>query len=455
MQQNNSSLSDQKITPVDNFTSRENSMVRASVNKATKLSTDRRRKHLKSVMLITLFSLSLTGLFIFYRTNKTTKNNTLKQEVTPIPVSITAPDIKTEFTKLLNSGSYQFNDAGTANYQGCEVTFHAAGTVKSGNMYSLLDSNYTNQLNSAICQRQSMLPIFSEVYWIGNDIYYRQYKDKDLTKLVQNDKAALTDNPQKYLSLYLDKIKSLQIVSTNLVEKNIEIVADITSENYSGQLIIFIDNNNKIINKISYSIKTNQNMSLDGVLTFTLPNDIALPSLKTSGVSLLNSLDDLSNYQVVSYEVNTQNYIVYNETDYPNIHVLKGEGAKAVGSDCYLNLPECTTKLTELKNIFAELKNLLANAKPVVCSLENPKSGFQSQIYKDRLQVKILNKNRNPRDTSDYLLVVNFNLAGNMKDSYFTRLKIGNESCYEGNTASTDLDNFSGQLETYVSSLFK
>ena len=93
--------------------------------------------------------------------------------------------------------------------------------------------------------------------------------------------------------------------------------------------------------------------------------------------------------------------------------------------------------------------------KPIFCPTKEIKTGYQSEIYKNLLAVKISNEDRNPKESSDYSLEVDFTVKGENADAYTVRLKIGKEYCYEGKTEDALLNDFLQKLDSFAESLYK
>jgi len=189
---------------------------------------------------------------------------------------------------------------------------------------------------------------------------------------------------------------------------------------------------------------------------------------------LFSSFEDINSYKYVDYSIDTEDYLLnynrdmspeefkrlYGDDSYYNyddreIHVLKGEGSNAEAALCYISKPDCQEKLNKLESYFEELKTLIEDAEPVACSAwKERKTGFASEVYKDHLVVKVSNDYRNPHESLDYYLEVDFVIRGEEKNSYFIDLRVGNHYCYKGQAKESLLNNFSKKISDLVYSFY-
>ena len=189
---------------------------------------------------------------------------------------------------------------------------------------------------------------------------------------------------------------------------------------------------------------------------------------------LFSSIKDINSYEYVDYSINTEDYLLDYERDFPpeyykerfcddnycdyddrKIHILKGESSNAESASCYISKSDCREKLNKLKNYFKELETLIEDAEPISCSAwKERKTGFASEVFKDHLVVKVSNNYRNPQESQDYYLEIDFVMRGEKKNSYFIDLRRGDHYCYRGEVKESLLNNFSKKIEDLIYSFY-
>lgn len=374
-------------------------------------------------------------------------------------------DKQTFYTLLANLkdlDEFELKEDSVSNYKGCEMKSSYIGKMKHGDKYAKSESKYIDSSMEQICWYQFYMDeAYFETFWINNKIYNKQHKDQNIEELAFESKQIKAPDVQEFLQITsLDRDK-FNIISIEDIDNSIKVTRTVSNEEESlneeailGKIVYFVDKASKKI--VSYyfeyiSEKDNFSIKGEGILSY-LTSVIKLPDRPTTSF-LLSSFDEIFNYSIVSYRVNDENYwiIVDSNKSYPMINTsfMKGKN-----SYCYLSRFECQEKLKELRNYFEEIKGILKDANGTFCSEEEtfghvtrvfeeteiPESRHHSEIYKNLFELKISNKDRNPRESSDYTLRVKFIRSGEKSSNYNVYLRKGEEYCYYGRVDENNFD---------------
>lgn len=176
------------------------------------------------VILIFMLLFIGSGVYLFFKlysqkTNLQVGNNpsetptsTEAQNITEVP---SAPaTLETMLSDLVTSEELELNDANSMTIGKCKGTGLYKGIIQNGNAYSLGESNLTADVIQ-YCP-DNLTATFNETYWIGDKIYYKQYRNKPFAEKNPNQPIAIGENPKHYLKRILPDPATIQ----NLKEVN-------------------------------------------------------------------------------------------------------------------------------------------------------------------------------------------------------------------------------------------
>jgi len=235
-----------------------------------------------------------------------------------------------------------------------------------------------------------------------------------------------------------------------------------TTKSATQKLDIAVAQNDGSIESISYTLNPKDfpqgQAETQGVITFKkFTTPVALPPfIPTESDFLIDSFVDISSYSPLRYAVNTGDYKLFDDGVVMDgegaIKLIRGNGGE-VSLNCSLNDARCQVKYAELREIFNLLTPFITGAGPVACDNKKLPEGTQSQTYNGVLTLHLYNPNRNGVDLQDYSLFALVHVAGDAKNSYEIRVKVGTQYCFSGTADDQTIINISDALNTFQGSL--
>lgn len=407
------------------------------------------------ILLLPIVILAAFGIYYFFDLQP----NGISVPLIETPagqVSLSLTELKQLLGNLDKTTSLEITDETGSSIEGCNLTGHYTGYISGQNQYGLIDSSTGDEKSASECSQKNISPVFAETYWMGEDIYSRQDKNKNFEKLASDSKILISPKPGNYLTQYLSGESSINVASVLLSGDKLKAKVKVKAKEFSGEFVFTMDTRkDRKIESVSYQLDKKNYGSIMGEIKLNYsskPLTVPLPTL-SSYFTLAYYFDDINSYANVYYRINAEKYLLYNNKNYPNIRALAGEGAGAKSKDCNLSQKKCQTKLTELKNYFGQVKNLIKDARSAFCREEHPQVGPDSEIYKNHLVFKLSNDNRNPKETSDFSITADFAIGGEKEGSYIVKMKYGKEFCFEGKADKKELGDLSQEMENFVNAL--
>jgi len=394
------------------------------------------------------------GLFLFLNRQRLfngtpAENGNGSPSPTPILNILSQNEINNILGNTLKLDNFMVQDKSVAKSSGCEVETDYEGRIRDGKQYSRTESFYTNEVAGKACKAKGVQEAYIETVWSGSAAYNRQNQSSNFEWVSPNYTSLKSLSLNEYLKKFIIDAEKFVLLSQTDKGQMIIAVADIEHEKFSGKFAFEINKADRRITKISYEISPQKDISATGEMSLTyspLPIEIPLPSWNAA--FLLSSLTDFNNYSKVFYTVSAENYSLNINRLYTNMYTVDGTKSK----DCYLSLADCRNKLALLKAHLTKLNILLNDAVPVFCTPKDIETGLPSQVYKNRLVVKIADIGRNPDLPYDYSVEADFFIKGEKKNDFYVRLFSGKEYCYQGIAADSGLSDFSQKLYDLVSS---
>ncbi|PIP23559.1 MAG: hypothetical protein COX36_02585, partial [Candidatus Nealsonbacteria bacterium CG23_combo_of_CG06-09_8_20_14_all_38_19] len=365
------------------------------------------KTNFKYIVIVVMIAVIAGGGILIYQYHSKINFN-VSQTPTPTvgelsSMSFSQEDLSKLLNNLVKAGDLEIREemSGSGDSLDCSTIKTYVGRIKGGKEYALDQLQFVDKGSSVNCRMQGFIETYFETYWIGDEIYNRQYKDKNFEKISSNSQIYKATNPKEYLrSLFSDQ-QTLVLNSVDDKGETLEIKANGGDKKFYGEILsvdfnFIIDKAEGKISGFTYTLadKDNNTTKASVVLASPAPS-IILPAAGESSF-LFSSLEDISNYSVVYYSVDSENFNLYTNETYPIIIAWGGAGTK--NKDCYLSNPICQEKLKELKSYFNQLGPLIKNAEPVFCQPKELKTGKASEIYKNQLVIKISNTGRNPKE---------------------------------------------------------
>jgi len=192
-----------------------------------------------------------------------------------VPFSFSQQDLIDTIENLLESDELELKEEGRGDdVSGCSLVGKFIGKIKDGNQYSLGESNYADAMAEGFCKEQSMLGVYSETYWIGNEVFSRQYKDKELEQIFPDSMIAIGFKPREYLQYFFSNPQKFIVISAEGNESIIEVKTsieekEVLGEKVSGDFRFIINKTDKKIINFSYSLKDSESNTSNGEATIT------------------------------------------------------------------------------------------------------------------------------------------------------------------------------------------
>ena len=197
----------------------------------------------------------------------------------PANIKITTAGLEKIFAELLDATDFEVQDTAKTMYRDCTMQGTYKGIHKFDKSYIQQESRYQDEIAKEKCNEHSLIAAYFETYWIGENVYYRQYKDKKLTKLVGNEVVAMGAKPKEYLKQIFEQIKIVKINKIESFADYIQTSATVKVREFNGEFIVDIDKASTKIMKVAYMLSS-PNASATGQLNLTYPAaEITLPNL--------------------------------------------------------------------------------------------------------------------------------------------------------------------------------
>ncbi len=372
---------------------------------------------------------------------------------------------KDGFYKILsdlnNLSELEIEANSTSDYSGCIMTATYFGKIDGTSQYAKTENKYKNE--QVDCYDLGVMEGYYETYWFKDKIYNRQYEHHNFVELSPESRQVIAPKPEEFIQEISFTPEESEINSIEDIGKSIKVIVNHKKEisfgeTIAGEFTYFIDKETQKITKYSFKLDSvfkekRASVDVSGILRYSV-SPIKLPTL--SDVSfLLSSFDDIFNYDSIYYKVDTEHYLFYTDNNFPQIYLLTGERPNFKAVNCYLFKPVCQEKLKELRGHFSEIREMIKNSEENFCSDERGETGYREVIYKDRLVLKMSNRNRNPRETADYTLKVDFTTTGENKGSYHVYLRMGKMYCYNGMVDEKTFDAFAEKFNDYADSIYE
>lgn len=247
----------------------------------TQFQSNRRKK---PILLLLLLVLILGVILIGYYFLVAKKQPGEESPLAPQPAVSSQEDLDRLLANLLEMDDFNFEEETEGDFQGCRMVGTSVGRKKGDNQYVLGVSQYADKEAIGFCGPTNIIPFYEEAYWVGEDIYYRYYEDKDFKKFEAGSNIAVPPTVRARLEeFYPDSIRFL---SSEDKGQTVEVKAALEHGEMSGNLTFVIGKTEDRILGFSYTMEFAEGGevlpsggTVFGEVTITSPAEpITLPS---------------------------------------------------------------------------------------------------------------------------------------------------------------------------------
>jgi hypothetical protein len=407
------------------------------------------KKHFNSTkILITTISLAIlitSGIFLyqnnFFQTNantqnKTSQDQTNEQTITP---ALNSQDLLSSLDTLFASQELTIQGERTESLDGCVVQNKFSGSINNNNFYSKEDSYYPDGSNAFLCP-DNIIPLYLETYWISEYIYNRFSQTQSFSQLENSSDQILATKPIEHIKNFLGETSQYAITEVIGEYAHTRFKGNIKTDQFSGTITYRVQNDSKKIEQFEFEINyTDFNFYSKGLYTISYTSDeLKIPMFEAENPEfLLNTFNDINNYNLVQYGVYTEDFLYYNEETQSTLTSTNFK--KSTSKTCYSSLSPCSDHLIKIKSTFDQTKEILKNARNTVCKEKNTPTGSLPELYKNKLELTIANPNRNPSESNDYSIKITLP-TNNEQSTYQVELEKEREYCFEGSVNQNQVE---------------
>jgi hypothetical protein len=362
------------------------------------------------------------------------------------PVEIlTVDQLDKLFKKTINSKELEFYGTSSSVIKNCTFNDTYKGTLFGENNYFKHTSVYKNPSDTESCALAGIGQIYSETYWIEDNVYYRTSENDSLTQLLDiTDQKNLAQKPATFLTRLFGENTDVKIESANSVENKLTAKIIMKTKSAQQEMKLTMDVSQGFIENIEFTQYPNNFTQNEAKITGTMrflknTAPISLPPFAPTEADFLkDSFIDIISFSPISYNVDTSTFVLQNDTeviegDY-SLKVVRGENPEAI-TRCSIIEDACREKLAILRETFNQLTPLINSAVPATCQKKSSQpEQLRSEKYAGILSINLYNAQRSSAELNDYSLLLSLNLEGAQKNTYSIRVKVGKEYCFTGQT---------------------
>lgn len=197
------------------------------------------------VMLFVFFYNAIKPVIIQRADNRNSIHTpTLDTTIFPSPATreagwVDSNQVKKFIGEIMESKSLEFTDQSeTLIGDTCRGKGEVQGIIQENNRYIKSDGQFTAETFQT-CPID-LKEAFFETYWIGEQIYYRQYKDRNFSEKKTGESVAVGDEPAEYLRQILPTIGTIQLVESGEPPNTVKMTA-INGLGVSSNYTIYFD----------------------------------------------------------------------------------------------------------------------------------------------------------------------------------------------------------------------